>query len=96
MDQTAAIPPAPPAWSAVVRPQPAFTLDLGGLAFDKPQLEARRHVGGGREDIFTAGRAGGPPGALRIVAYRFGSEVRPAPTIFVETVPPSMMSQLFS
>ncbi len=74
----------PSIWSPVVRPQTMFVLDLAGLGFDKPALEVRRHSGGGREDVFSAGRPGAAGGHVRLVAYRFGSEVRPAPTLFVE------------
>lgn len=74
----------PPIWSPVVRPQTMFTLDLAGLGFEKPALDVRRHSGGGREDVFTVGRPGEAAGHLRLVAYRFGSEVRPAGTLFVE------------
>jgi hypothetical protein len=74
----------PTIWSPVVRPQTMFVLDLAGLGFDKPALEVRRHSGGGREDVFSVGRPGDAGGHVRLIAYRFGSEVRPAPTLFVE------------
>lgn len=74
----------PSIWSPVVRPQTMFVLDLAGLGFDKPALDVRRHSGGGREDVFTVGRPGAEGGHLRLVAYRYGSEVRAAGTLFVE------------
>ncbi len=85
VDATASLRAGDPSiWSPVVRPQTMFVLDLSGLGFEKPALDVRRHSGGGREDVFTAGRPGAPGGHVRLIAYRFGSEVRPAPTLFVE------------
>ena len=74
----------PSIWSPVVRPQTMFVLDLAGLGFEKPALEVRRHSGGGREDVFSAGRPGDAGGHVRLIAYRFGNEVRPATTLFVD------------
>lgn len=85
VDATASLRAGDPSiWSPVVRPQTMFVLDLAGLGLDKPALDVRRHSGGGREDVFTVGRPGAEGGHLRLVAYRFGSEVRPAGTLFVE------------
>ncbi len=82
---TASLPGGDPAvWSPVVRPQTIFTLDLAALGFERPTLDVRRHGGGGREDVFSAtGQGEGAP-FLRVVAYRYGSEVKPAGTLFVE------------
>lgn len=75
----------PPAWSAILKPTPGFVLDTPLFPREEVVLSARRHnPGGGREDIISLGRPGGPGPFGRVVAYRTGSEAGPPGTLFLE------------
>jgi hypothetical protein len=74
-----------PAWSTILKPSPAFVLDTPLFPREQAGLSARRHnPGGGREDVFSFGRAGAPHGFARVVVYRTGSEAGQPGTLFLE------------
>lgn len=71
---------APPAWTEVERPLPAFTAKLSGFADPEPVYAIRRHSsGGGRRDIMRWGPAWDDAAAvgsrLMIEVYRPGKEI---------------------
>ena len=74
---------APPVWTSVPRPQPAFALETTAFA-DRAALEVRVHgEGGGREDIFSFSSPGQVHGFASLVAYRPGAEAGPQQTFYL-------------
>lgn len=74
---------APPVWTSVPRPQPAFVLETSAFQ-DRAALDVRVHgEGGGREDIFSFASPGQAQGFASVVAYRPGAEAGPPQTFYL-------------
>jgi hypothetical protein len=66
--------PDAPEWIGVIKPIPAFALNIPEISAE-PQYAIRRHAsGGGRRDIITFGDAAAPEATATVEIYRPGAE----------------------
>jgi len=75
----------PPEWQPVVRPTAHYLLALADLKLPVPALEARQHVSGGREDVFTAGAIEGAM-HLHLVIRQAVQDERTSGSFYVDLV----------